>query len=73
MLKRCGLADENVSAHALLSVLPTVSAVESFRSLVSSRRDKALAGIAFRRQMALQEQRMQRSLLLPTPRRKHGD
>ena len=73
LLKRCGLTEEDVSAHALLSVLPTVSAVESFRSQVSSRRDKALAGIAFRRQMTSQEQRLQRSLPLPTPRRKHGD
>jgi hypothetical protein len=73
LLKRCGLTEEDVSAHALLRVLPTVSAVESFRSLVSARRDKALAGIAFRRQMALQEQRLQRSLSLSTPRGKHGD
>jgi hypothetical protein len=73
MLKRCGLTEEDVSAHALSSVLPIVSAIESFRSLVSARRDKALAGIAFRRQMALQEQRLQRSLTVPTPRRQHGD
>jgi hypothetical protein len=73
LLQRRGLTEEDVSAHALLSVLPTVSAVESFRSLVSSRRDKALAGIAFRRQMVSQEQQLQRSLTLPRPRGKHGD
>jgi hypothetical protein len=70
LLKHCGLTEEDVSAHALVRVLPTLSAVESFRSQVSSRRDKALAGIAFRRQMALQEQRLPRSLSPPTPRGK---
>ena len=58
--------------RGMLSVLPTVSAVESFRSQVSARRDKALAGIAFRRQMAWQEQRLQRSPNLPTWRGKPG-
>jgi hypothetical protein len=82
ILEKHGLDDSAIEAEAHLQCLPRLTAIEQLQASLASRRDKALAGIAFCRDMEAQQEakaaleesaiaRVERVPRLPRPV-KHG-
>ncbi|MGR4929874.1 hypothetical protein ACIPUD_24190 [Bradyrhizobium sp. CAR08] len=60
LLEEAGLTELNIEADAMITSLPTLIALEQLQSSKGTRRDKALAGLAFYRRMQAQEQLLAR-------------